>query len=212
MNSIAGIRQDYKLRSLDEADLEKDAIMQFGKWWNEAVLSEIAEVNAMTLSTSEPGGQPDSRIVLLKGFDVDGFSFYTNYQSSKAKQMEMNNKVALLFFWKELERQVRIQGKVFKMHPGLSDEYFQSRPEGSKIGAWASPQSSVINSRQILEDNVLNYTAQFSGKNIYRPPHWGGYVVIPEYIEFWQGRQSRLHDRFAYHLNSKSWIVQRLAP
>jgi len=208
---IAGIRQDYKLQSLSEADAAADAIQQFTKWWNEAVHSEIKEVNAMTLATTTANGLPAARIVLLKDYDERGFVFFTNYQSHKGQVMAKNPKAALLFFWRELERQVRIEGTVEKTSIQESDEYFNSRPAGSRLGAWASPQSQVINSRELLEMNIEKYSAQFGG-NITRPPHWGGYRVIPSSIEFWQGRSSRLHDRLLYTRTETRWKIERLAP
>jgi pyridoxamine 5'-phosphate oxidase len=210
--NIADIRKDYKLRSLHEADVAADAILQFTKWWDEAIASEIGEVNAMTLATVDAGNTPSARIVLLKGYDENGFVFYTNYHSHKAADMEANNRVALLFFWKELERQVRIEGVISKTSEQQSDAYFASRPEGSKIGAWASPQSTVIASREVIEENVAELAKSFAGSAIDRPPHWGGYVVKPALIEFWQGRQSRLHDRIQYTLKEGQWITERLAP
>ncbi|MCP9752101.1 pyridoxamine 5'-phosphate oxidase [Ferruginibacter sp. HRS2-29] len=212
MTSIAAIRTDYKLRSLHESDVAPGPFAQFTRWWNEAMASDISEVNAMTLATVAADGTPSARIVLLKGYDEAGFVFYTNYHSRKAADMEANNKVVLLFFWKELERQVRIEGVIEKVDASQSDEYFASRPEGSKIGAWASPQSSVIASREVIEENVTELEKSFAGKEIDRPPHWGGYVVKPTLIEFWQGRQSRLHDRIQYILKGNEWKIERLAP
>jgi len=212
MNSIAAIRTDYKLRSLDESDVANEPFGQFSRWWGEATASDIYEVNAMTLATVSPDGTPSARIVLLKGYDESGFVFYTNYRSHKAADMEANNKVALLFFWKELERQVRIEGIIEKVEAAQSDEYFNSRPEGSKIGAWASPQSTVIASREVIEENVTELEKSFAGKQIDRPPHWGGYVVKPTLVEFWQGRPSRLHDRIQYVLRNNEWLIERLAP
>jgi len=209
--AIASIRKDYKLKSLLEEDVEKDAIDQFSIWWNEAVQSEITEVNAMTLATCSADGVPSARILLLKNFTTEGFIFFTNYQSNKGKTLLENPKAALVFFWKELERQVRIEGTVNKVSEQESDEYFHSRPVGSRIGAWSSPQSSVIESRQVLEENVKKYTAQF-GDEVPRPPHWGGFIVKPTKIEFWQGRSSRLHDRILYTKTENAWRIERLAP
>lgn len=213
MNSIADIRKDYKLRSLDETDVVADPIKQFEKWWNEATHSNIEEVNAMTLATSTSTGKPSARIVLLKGFDKNGFVFFTNYNSHKAAEIAENAQVALVFFWKELERQVRIEGTVVKASNEDSDTYFDSRPEGSKIGAWASPQSKIIASREVIETNMKEIQNNFGGKEIERPDFWGGYVVKPVLIEFWQGRSSRLHDRLQYNrCENNTWKIQRLAP
>jgi pyridoxamine 5'-phosphate oxidase len=212
MNPIADIRKDYKLRSLSEIDVAANPISQFTTWWNEAIASNIDEVNAMTLATADASGRPSARIVLLKGVSENGFEFFTNYESNKGKEMAANNKVALVFFWKELERQIRIEGTVSKLTEAESDEYFLSRPVESRIGAWSSPQSSVIENRDILEGNVLKTTATFDGKEITRPPFWGGYIVKPSCIEFWQGRSNRLHDRIAFFLENDTWSIKRLAP
>jgi pyridoxamine 5'-phosphate oxidase len=210
--NIADIRKDYRLHSLDESDAAADAIEQFTRWWNDAVDSEIIEVNAMTLATATKAGKPSARIVLLKGFDERGFVFFTNYNSHKGKELEENAYAALVFFWKEIERQIRIEGVVEKTTAAESNAYFLSRPEGSRIGAWASPQSSVIESREILEKSVFSYTNEFKN-NITRPQHWGGYRVMPLKIEFWQGRSNRLHDRLEYTKTTEgSWKVERLAP
>jgi pyridoxamine 5'-phosphate oxidase len=212
MNPIADIRKDYKLRSLSELDVAANPIDQFTTWWNEALASNIDEVNAMTLATADANGRPSARIVLLKGISENGFEFFTNYESSKGKEMAANNKVALVFFWKELERQIRIEGAVSKLSEAESDKYFLSRPLESRIGAWSSPQSSIIENRAVLDENVLQTKAIFEGKEIPRPPFWGGYIVKPECIEFWQGRSSRLHDRIAYSLENDIWSIKRLAP
>ena len=210
--SIADIRKDYRLFSLDEKDVDANPVQQFLRWWNEAVESKVEEVNAMTLATSTKNGKPSARIVLLKGFDERGFTFFTNYQSHKGKEILENPFAALIFFWKEIERQVRIEGAVEKVSAEESDAYFFSRPEGSRIGAWASPQSNIITNRKLLENNVEKISLQFKN-SIPRPPHWGGYRVMPELIEFWQGRSNRLHDRLQYTKTfNGSWKVDRLAP
>ncbi|MEX6688684.1 pyridoxamine 5'-phosphate oxidase [Danxiaibacter flavus] len=209
---IADIRKDYKLQSLSKADLAPDAIDQFNKWWNEAVKCDIDEVNAMTLATCDKNLTPHARIVLLKDFDENGFVFFSNYNSHKAIEIAENHKAAILFFWKELERQVRIEGLIEKIAESESEEYFHSRPAGSRISAWASPQSSIIQSRDVLDKNTQKYLDEF-GDNIPRPAHWGGYCLIPRCIEFWQGRSSRMHDRFLYtRVNSNDWRIERLAP
>ena len=211
--SIADIRKEYKLRSLSEADVAKEPFAQFAAWWNEAIHAGIDEVNAMTLSTASADGLPSARIVLLKGYDEQGFIFFTNYNSFKAQQLEENPRAALLFFWKEVERQVRITGIIQRTTAAESDSYYNSRPEGSRIGAWASPQSHVIESREWLEKREETYQKEFTGKPILRPDNWGGYRVKPVCIEFWQGRPSRLHDRIQYTLQENGeWKIERLAP
>jgi pyridoxamine 5'-phosphate oxidase len=211
--NIADIRKDYQKKSLLETDVADDPFVQFGNWWKEAEKSELDEVNAMTLATASKNGVPSARIVLLKSVTEKGFVFFTNYNSAKGRELEENPNACLVFFWKELERQIRISGKVEKITAAESDAYFNSRPEGSRIGAWASPQSSIIASREIIENNITEYRQQFADGNITRPPHWGGYVVIPTVIEFWQGRHNRLHDRIQYtKLNEKGWKRERLAP
>ncbi len=211
-HSIADIRKDYMLRSLMEEEVLSTPIDQFTIWWDEALASKIEEVNAMTLATSSSDGLPSARIVLLKGYTDEGFIFFTNYLSSKGKALEKNPNAALLFFWKELERQVRIEGTVEKISETESEDYFLSRPSGSRIGAWASPQSESIAGRHIIEANVEHYSKQFEGGHIPRPPHWGGYIVKPLSIEFWQGRSNRLHDRILYSKAGKVWKIKRLAP
>lgn len=213
MQNIAGIRKDYKLETLLETEVEAEPVAQFTKWWDNALQSEIDEVNAMTLATVDTNGIPAARIVLLKEFSDKGFVFYTNYSSHKGSELEKNPNACLVFFWKELERQVRISGKAEKVSAKESDEYFNSRPEGSRIGAWASPQSNVIGSREVIEENLKAYQQKFNDGNIPRPPHWGGYIVIPAVVEFWQGRPNRLHDRILYTLRENgSWTIERLAP
>jgi pyridoxamine 5'-phosphate oxidase len=209
--AIANIRKDYKLKSLLEEDVKKDPIEQFSIWWDEAVDSEITEVNAMTVATSTPDGVPAARIMLLKNFTNEGFIFFTNYLSGKGSTLAKNPYAALVFFWKELERQVRVEGTVSKVSEEESDAYFKSRPIGSRIGAWASPQSTPIAGRHIIEENVKKYSEQF-GEEIPRPPHWGGFIVKPVKVEFWQGRSNRLHDRILYTRRNNQWSIERLAP
>lgn len=212
-SNIADIRRDYSHKSLSENDADANAIRQFGKWWREAVNSKIDEVNAMTLATASIDALPSARIVLLKEFNEKGFVFFTNYESYKAQQLAENPKACLVFFWKELERQVRITGLIEKISGKQSDEYFQSRPESSRIGAWASPQSRVIEDRQWLDEKFNELVNKMEGTAIPRPPHWGGYIVKPVVIEFWQGRPSRLHDRIQYTLEENgAWKIERLAP
>ncbi|HEY8387959.1 MAG TPA: pyridoxamine 5'-phosphate oxidase [Parasegetibacter sp.] len=212
-HSIHEIRKDYRLQSLSEEDVAATPTEQFRKWWNDALVANVDEVNAMTLATASNDGLPSARIVLLKGFDENGFVFFTNYQSYKAQHLEQNPRACLVFFWKELERQVRITGLVSKVSDAESDEYFQSRPEGSRIGAWTSPQSTVIASRKWLEDKEAELARQYVNQEIPRPPYWGGYRVKPVSIEFWQGRASRLHDRIQYtQQEDGTWKIERLAP
>lgn len=210
--SLADIRKEYMLKTFDEKDVLDDPFEQFKLWFHEALQSEVNEGNAMNLATASANGQPHARIVLLKGFDHDGAVFFTNYQSSKGLELEQNPKVALTFFWPELERQVRIEGSAAKVDPAHSDYYFYSRPIGSQIGAHASPQSSVIVNRQHLEDRVKEFEELFAAQPLLRPEHWGGYVVKPERFEFWQGRSSRLHDRFLFEQKNGIWNKVRLAP
>jgi len=212
-STIADIRKEYKLQTLSENDILKDPFAQFNKWWQETINAGVDEPNAMTLATASADGMPDGRIVLLKGFDEKGFAFYTNYNSTKGQQLLENPRATLVFFWKELERQVRISGLVSLTPGNMSDDYFNSRPLGSRIGAWASPQSEAIESREWLEANERRISEVWVGKTIPRPGHWGGYVVKPIKMEFWQGRPSRLHDRMLYSLQtSGSWKIERLAP
>lgn len=211
--SIADIRTDYKMQQLTEADVAATPKLQFDKWWNDAVNSDIHEVNAMTLATVNNEGVPDARVVLLKGYDEQGFVFFTNYNSTKGTELAQNNNACLVFFWKELERQVRITGTAEKISTEESIAYFNSRPDGSKVGAWASPQSLVVAGKAWLKETFEYYAERFKHGEIPKPPHWGGYRVKPFKVEFWQGRPSRMHDRILYTLQTNgSWKIERLAP
>ncbi|MEP7106371.1 MAG: pyridoxamine 5'-phosphate oxidase [Ferruginibacter sp.] len=210
---LAKLRIDYTLQTLNEEEVAESPIAQFEKWWQDAEQSKIVEMNAMTLATTGNNGMADARIVLLKAFDERGFVFFTNYNSAKSSQLEFNANCCLLFFWKELERQVRIHGVAEKIMVKESIAYFDSRPEGSKIGAWASPQSIVVAGKAMLKETFQYYTERFRHGKIPKPPHWGGYRVKPGRMEFWQGRPSRMHDRILYTeaLEGK-WKTERLAP
>jgi len=213
MKPISEIRKEYTMASLELKTIDKNPIAQFEKWFKEAMQAEVLEPNAMTLSTVTEAGRPTARVVLLKGIEKNKFSFYTNYQSKKGKELEHNPACALTFFWPELERQVRIEGVSERLETAVSEAYFQSRPRGSQVGAWASPQSSIIKDREILEARVKEIEKRFEGKEILPKPHqWGGYAVEPFEIEFWQGRASRLHDRIVYYKNDGEWVMHRLAP
>ena len=201
------------MQSLLEKDVDAHPVKQFEKWLQQALDSGIEEPNAMTLATSTTDGKPSARIVLLKGIKENGFVFFTNYDSKKGKQILDNPFACLVFFWKELQRQVRIEGEIKTTSEQESDEYFDTRPIESRIGAWSSPQSKVIKNREELENNVAYFTNKFQSQNIPRPSNWGGYILKPSLMEFWQGRPGRLHDRLQYSLNDKgSWIIERLAP
>ena len=210
---LASIRKEYSLQSLEINQVAKDPFLQFSQWLKEAVEAEVLEVNAMCLSTVSKDGFPNSRVVLLKELD-EGFVFFTNYESDKGKELESNPKASLTFFWAEIERQVRIVGTVSKVSTEESDAYFLSRPYGSQLGAWASPQSQEIVSRDVIETNQKDLERKFTELAIIRPPQWGGYRLVPHRVEFWQGRPSRLHDRICYEkvLKSSSWKIVRLAP
>jgi len=211
--SIADIRKNYSQKTLLENEAKANPIQQFAKWWDEAIASAIDEVNAMTLATASSDGVPSARIVLLKGFDEKGFTFFTNYDSFKGQQVAENPKACLVFFWKELERQIRITGLIEKVPVEDSNTYFHSRPVGSQVGAIASPQSQVIENREWLDNHYKDVEKELNGTIIQRPRHWGGYIVKPVIIEFWQGRPSRLHDRLQYTLQENGeWKIERLAP
>lgn len=213
MANCADIRKNYSRKKFTEKKAASDPIIQFGKWWKQAIESEIDEVNAMTLATASSDGIPSARIVLLKGFGPEGFTFFTNYNSFKGQQLAENPKACLVFFWKELERQVRITGLVSKLDAVMSDAYFSSRPRESRLGAVSSPQSQVISSRDWLDEVFRDKKKALRKSEITRPDHWGGFVVKPVIIEFWQGRPSRLHDRLQYSLQDDgNWKIERLAP
>ena len=209
---IASIRRDYQMASLDEASSAAHPMDQFTHWWEEATTSNIDEVNAFVLSTVDANRAPASRVVLLKGYTPEGFIFFTNYDSDKGKEIAANPNVAMNFFWKELERQVRITGTIKKISAEESAEYFHSRPLGSQVGAWSSPQSQVIPNRAFLEKSFEENTEKYKEGIVPLPPHWGGYIVHPTQVEFWQGRSSRLHDRIRYNFENHQWTKVRLAP
>ena len=212
MIDIAALRENYTKGSLDVLDVSLLPLEQFQKWFDEAVLSDLLEPNALLLSTVSKEGKPSARIVLLKGLD-NGFKFYTNYLSRKGSELMENPSACITFFWAELERQVRIEGKIEKLSSEESDTYFQSRPKGSQIGAWTSNQSMVIENREVLVEREKYLIEKFGNNPIPRPPHWGGYRLVPTYVEFWQGRPSRLHDRIAYTLvENGAWKIERLSP
>lgn len=210
--NTASIRRDYSLKHLDEQEVDRNPFIQFGLWFDEVLNAEVIEPNAMIIATSTLEGKPSARVVLLKQFDNRGFSFFTNYHSRKALELEQNPNASLVFFWPELERQVRIEGSVSKVSEIESDNYFNSRPEGSKIAALASPQSQVIPNRNHIESLQVYYQNKFSAKPINRPSNWGGYLLNPSLFEFWQGRPNRLHDRIQYSFVNGEWIIERLAP
>lgn len=209
---LADIRRDYALKELSRGSVDADPIGQFAKWMNEALDSVVIEPTAMTVSTVNEGGIPMSRVVLLKGFDANGFVFFTNYESRKASDIAANAHVSLHFHWPDLERQVIISGTASKTSREESEAYFASRPRESRIGAWASKQSSVLQTREELEDRVEEVRARFGDGEIPCPPFWGGFRVMPKRVEFWQGRKSRLHDRIVYEIEKDGWSISRLSP
>ena len=211
--SISDLRREYSLGSLRRQDLLPDPIAQFRVWFDAAVAAGLTEPNAMTLSTVTSDGKPSARIVLLKGVDERGFSFFTNYGSRKGRELAANPNAALTFLWKEMERQVRVEGTVSKVSAEESESYFRTRPRNSRLGAWGSNQSEVIANREVLEKNMADFQARYPGDDVPLPPNWGGYIVKPLAIEFWQGQRSRLHDRLVYRRQADdSWLVERLAP
>lgn len=210
--SIAELRKEYTRYGLQKSDVAPEPIDQFRKWFEDVLNANLHEPNAMTLATATPDGKPSARVVLLKGYDERGFVFYTNYEGRKAKELEANPNCTLAFYWGELERQVRVEGRACQVPGEESDAYFSSRPRGSQLGAWASQQSRPVESRTRLEDRLRELGEEHEGREIPRPPFWGGYRVEPEGMEFWQGRESRLHDRLSYTRRNGGWEVQRLQP
>jgi pyridoxamine 5'-phosphate oxidase len=211
-SQILQLRKEYAQASLEITDVSENPIHQFKSWFDQAMKSGIIEPYAMNISTVDSENRPSSRIVLLRDVNENGFVFYTNYLSRKGKEINEKNFGAINFFWPELERQIRIEGELEKVSTKVSDDYFALRPRGSQIGAWASPQSSKIESREILEKNEKDFTEKFQNQAVPRPEHWGGYLLKPDYFEFWQGRENRLHDRISYEKMNKIWELARLAP
>lgn len=210
--NLSDLRLSYSRAALTEASADRDPMVQFGAWFSQALAAEVPEPNAMTLATAAADGTPNARTVLLKGFDERGFVFYTNYESRKGRELEANPRASLLFYWAELERQVRMTGRVERVDAAESDAYFRSRPRGHQAGAWASRQSEVLDGRDALDRQALEAAARFAEGEIPRPPQWGGYRVVPDVYEFWQGRENRLHDRLEYVREAGGWRIRRLSP
>ena len=210
--SINNLRREYKLNKLSEETVQKNPVKQFEIWFNDVIKFDLPQQNAMILATANKKKEPTTRVVLLKGFSNLGFKFFTNYKSSKGKALSDNTNASLLFYWAELERQIRVEGKIKKLSRKESQKYFDSRPIESRIAAWASDQSKIIPDREYLEIQYKKFEERFSGKKIPLPPNWGGYILVPHYFEFWQGRESRLHDRICYKKQKGRWKIFRLAP
>jgi pyridoxamine 5'-phosphate oxidase len=212
MDHVARLREEYTRAGLKESDADPDPLEQFRGWFGEALAADLHEPNAMTLATATADGRPSARVVLLKGFDERGFVFYTNYGGRKSRELEANPRAALVFYWGELERQVRVEGRVSRVPDGESDAYFAGRPRGSQLGAWASEQSRPVRDRGALERRLRELEGEYEGREVPRPAFWGGYRIEPETMEFWQGRENRLHDRLRYRLTEEGWGIERLQP
>lgn len=212
MSKLSGMRQEYEAGSLDETRMASDPLVVFNEWMEQAIAAGLLEPNAMTVATATADGKPSARVLLLKEVNGEGFVFFTNYQSRKGEELMANPYAALVFDWHTLQRQVRVEGEVEKLSPEASDDYFNSRPEGARVGAWVSPQSKVVQGREELNRLQEEQEKRFREEPVYRPPHWGGFLVRPTAVEFWQGRPSRLHDRVVYHKTEGGWAKQRLAP
>ena len=212
MDHVARLREEYTRAGLRESDVDPNPIEQFRGWFGEALAADLHEPNAMTLATATPEGRPSARVVLLKGFDERGFVFYTNYEGRKSRELEANPRAALVFYWGELERQVRVEGRASRVPDRESDAYFEVRPRGSQLGAWASEQSRPVRDRGALERRLRELEGEYGGREVPRPAFWGGYRVEPETMEFWQGRENRLHDRLKYRRSEGGWKIERLQP
>jgi pyridoxamine 5'-phosphate oxidase len=212
LDRVVRLRKEYTRSGLKESDADPDPIEQFRRWFDEAIAADLHEPNAMTLATATPDGRPSARIVLLKGFDGRGFVFYTNYEGRKGGELAANPRAAIVFYWAEFQRQVRIEGRVSRVADRESDAYFAGRPRGSQLGAWASEQSRTVRDRGVLEERLRELEVGYEGREVPRPPFWGGYRVEPETIEFWQGRENRLHDRLVYRYSDGLWRRERLQP